>query len=140
MSNYHQRRLKKELETLIIFTDPSTNPNWDQKSGDNSSLESEWSNLDSDSVTVAANSESNFDKYLDNNQNNSVVLDISHSCLVFLWSSDGIPTRKYHGVTSEEFFWNILHSFGTPQEGSGRYSNFRGNYAQSAAGAPTGDF
>ena len=104
LSKGHQRRLKKELETLILSADPSTNPNWDRTSGGNSSLESEWRTLDSNSETVLASSESNFDRYLDVNENNSVVLDISHFCLVFIsWRSDCIPTRKYHGVSSEEF-------------------------------------
>ena len=103
MLKYHQRRLKKELEVLIPFSDPPFNPNSDQTNGGNSSLESEWSNLDFDSEIVATNSESNSDRYLDINENNSAVLDISHSCLVFPRSSDGNPMRKYHGGTSEKF-------------------------------------
>ena len=83
------------------------------------------SNLDSDSETIAASSDSNLDTYLDINENNSAFLDISHSCLFFPCSSDGIPTRKYHGVTSEIFLWDILHSCGTPKEGIGSYSDFR---------------
>ena len=104
MWKLHQRRLKKELETSILSADPLTIPNWDQTSGGSSSLESERPNLDFDSETVATTSEGNFDKYLDINENNSAILKIFHTCLVFPLSSDGIPTRKYHGGTPEEFF------------------------------------
>ena len=93
MSKRHQLRLKKELETLILSADPFTNPNWDQTSGGNSSLESERSNLDSDSETTAASSDSNLDKYFVINDNNAPLFDISHYCLFFPWRSDGIPTR-----------------------------------------------
>ena len=61
MSKHHQRWLKKELETLIFSADLFTNPNGDQTSGGSSSLESEWSNLDSDSETTATSSDSNLD-------------------------------------------------------------------------------
>ena len=80
---YHQRRLKKELEVLIPFSDPPFNPNSDQTNGGNSSLESEWSNLNFDSDTVAASSEVYFDRYLDINENNSAVFYISYFCLIF---------------------------------------------------------
>ena len=95
MSKCHQCQLKKELETVILSAGSSTNPNWDQSSGDNSSLESEWSNLDSDIETLASSSESNFDRYLEINEDNSVFWDISHSCFAFRGSSDGIFKRKY---------------------------------------------
>ena len=103
----------KELESSILSADPFINPNWDQKSGGNFSSENEWSNLDFNSATIAAISDSYLHRYLDINKNNSTFLNISHSCLFFSWSSDGVPTRKCHGVTSED----ILHFYGTPQEG-----------------------
>ena len=104
MSKLHQRQLKKELETSILFADPCTYPNWDGTSGCNFSLKSEYSNPDFDSETAAVSSKGNLDRYLDIfKKKNSAVLDISHSCLAFPWSSDGIPMRKYHGVTSEHF-------------------------------------
>ena len=43
-------------------------------------------------------------------------------------------------VTSENFFQDILHYYGTPQNGSGSYSEFREKYTQSAAGVFTNDF
>ena len=103
MSKRHQSRLKKELEISILSADLPTNPNWDQTSGGNSSLESERSNLDFDSETVAGSSEGNFDRYLDIHENNSAVLDIFHSRLDFPWSSDRVLMRKYHGGTSKAF-------------------------------------
>ena len=83
LSKRFQRRLKKELVTLILSVDPFTNTNRNQTRGGNSSLESEWSNLDSDIETLASSSESNFDRYLGINKGNLAILDISHSCFVF---------------------------------------------------------
>ena len=83
LSKCHQCRLQKELETSALTADPSTNPNWNQSSGNNFHLGNKWSKLDSDSEIVASNSEDNFDRYLDVNENNLAVLNISQSCLVF---------------------------------------------------------
>ena len=81
----------------------STNPNWEQSSEGNSSIESEWFNLDSDSKTIASSSEGNFDIYLDINEDNSAPLNVSHSCIVSNWNSDEIPMRKDQGMRSEDF-------------------------------------
>ena len=95
--------VKESIRYFNFSADCSTKPNWDQTSRGISCLESESENLDSNSETVASNSEGKFDRYLDINKNNSAVLDISHSCLVFPWSCDGIFMRKYHRFISENF-------------------------------------
>ena len=65
--------------------------------------ESEWSNLDSYLEAQASSSESSFDTHLDINEDNSLFMDISHSCLVFRWNFDGILMSKYLEVTSKNF-------------------------------------
>ena len=110
---------------------PSCNSKW-QSSGSNSNLESEWPNFYSNSETVVSNSEYNFDRYIDINEDNSALLYFFHPSSVFFFSSNGISMRKYQGVTPEFFLQDLLHSYVTPQEGNESLSDFCRKYAQSA--------
>ena len=89
LSKCHQCLLKKELESSTLSVGPSTNPNWDQSNGGKFSLETECSNLGSDSETVASSSEGSFNRYVDINEDNSALLDF----LTPVWFSLGITTE-----------------------------------------------
>ena len=139
LSKRHQSRIKKELETSFFSADPSTNPNWDQTSGRNSSLESEWSNLDSDSEIITASSEGNFDNYADINENSSAILDIS---FFFYWFPLEFRRKSHEEVRRSNVGGNPLGHLTFVRHSAGRkwrYLDFREKYAQLAAKDPTED-
>ena len=110
MSKLYQRLLKTGLEISTLSASPSTNLNWDQSSGGSSSLESEWSNQDSESETAVSSSEGDLYRYSDINEENSELMGISHSCLDFRRNSHEELPRRDVGGLSLGYFTFLRHS------------------------------